>query len=64
LESECDFVVDINMIGVYKTQIKYYEIMMNQSNASGDIQWYKSQIKKFEQEIEILEKQNKKKSGE
>jgi tRNA G18 (ribose-2'-O)-methylase SpoU len=54
LESECDFVVDINMIGVYKSQIKYYEIMLNQSMASGDIQWYKSQIRYLEDKIKEL----------
>jgi hypothetical protein len=42
------------MIGVYKAQIKYYEIMINQTNASGEILWYQSQIKDLEQKIKEL----------
>lgn len=52
--------VDISLIGVYKSQIRYYEIMLNQSKASGDIQWYKSQIRYIEEKIKELEDSNSK----
>jgi hypothetical protein len=42
------------MVELYKLQIKYYNIMINQSRASGDIQWYKSQIKYLEEKIKEL----------
>lgn len=42
------------MIGVYKAQIKYYEIMIKQTTASGDILWYQSQIKDLEQKIKEI----------
>jgi hypothetical protein len=52
------------MIGVYRSQIKYYEIMASQSNASGDILWYKSQIRYLEDKIKELEDKQLKKNGD